>query len=159
MLTLSSCVHLYLFLSPHGHYRATNSLQAHRREWDFLPALSEWMLGKVEMERNNLAYEVIRSANDVFLGIGVYTVIFSLRVRHLCTICFKEMSRDLLFVLGLSPFLTESELFHNPYRTKTIVEVGRRTVQKEMSPFEDVCAQLAAQVLDFFIQIDSGGDA
>jgi hypothetical protein len=28
-----------------------------------------------------------------------------------------------------------------------------------MSPFEDVCAQLAAQVLDFFIQIDSGGDA
>ncbi|KAF8150353.1 hypothetical protein K438DRAFT_1865641 [Mycena galopus ATCC 62051] len=68
------------------------------REWDFLPALSEWMLGRVGMERNGLACEVIRTTNDVFLGIGVYTVI------------------EIFFLAGLSPFLTEAELFNNPSR-------------------------------------------
>lgn len=33
------------------------------------------MLSRLDNDRNGLACEVIRAASDVFLGIGVYTVI------------------------------------------------------------------------------------
>ncbi|KAJ7227611.1 hypothetical protein B0H12DRAFT_1148920 [Mycena haematopus] len=56
------------------------------RGWDFLPALTEWMLSRLHLDRNGLACEVIRAANDVFLGIGI------------------------------SPLLTEAEVFSNPSR-------------------------------------------
>ncbi|KAK6989028.1 hypothetical protein R3P38DRAFT_2572275 [Favolaschia claudopus] len=67
--------------------------------WDFPSALATWMLGRRDQDRNGLACEAIRAANDVFFGIGVYTVI------------------EIFFLAGLSPFLTESELFDCPSRT------------------------------------------
>ncbi|KAJ7227608.1 hypothetical protein B0H12DRAFT_1148918, partial [Mycena haematopus] len=68
------------------------------RGWDFLPAITEWMLSRLHLDRNGLACEVIRAANDVFLGIGVYTVI------------------EIFFLTGISPLLTEAEVFSNPSR-------------------------------------------
>ncbi|KAJ7804316.1 hypothetical protein B0H13DRAFT_2491520 [Mycena leptocephala] len=68
------------------------------REWDFLPSLVQWMESRIDGNRNFLACDVIRSTNNVFLGIGVYTVI------------------ELFFLAGLSPLLTEAELFDNPSR-------------------------------------------
>ncbi|KAJ7183593.1 hypothetical protein C8R46DRAFT_843602, partial [Mycena filopes] len=70
----------------------------YHRDWDFLPTLVQWMGNRRNMDRNGLACEVIRSANDVFLGIGVYTVV------------------EIFFLAGLSPFLTEAELFDIPSR-------------------------------------------
>ncbi|KAK6977822.1 hypothetical protein R3P38DRAFT_2666075 [Favolaschia claudopus] len=67
--------------------------------WDFPSALATWMLGRRDQDRNGLACEAIRAANDVFFGIGVYTVI------------------EIFFLAGLSPFLTEAELFDCPSRT------------------------------------------
>ncbi|KAK7013505.1 hypothetical protein R3P38DRAFT_3206850 [Favolaschia claudopus] len=66
----------------------------------FPSALATWMLGRRDQDRNGLACEAIRAANDVFFGIGVYTVI------------------EIFFLAGLSPpFLTEAELFDCPSRT------------------------------------------
>ncbi|KAF8176895.1 hypothetical protein K438DRAFT_1846331 [Mycena galopus ATCC 62051] len=67
-------------------------------EWEFLTALAKWMQSRLSMDRNGLACEVIRAANEVFLGIGVYTVV------------------EIFFLAGLSPFLTEAEVFSNPSR-------------------------------------------
>ncbi|KAK7015765.1 hypothetical protein R3P38DRAFT_2996271 [Favolaschia claudopus] len=44
-------------------------------KWDFSSSLVTWMLSRLGLDRNGLACEVIRAANDVFFGIGVYTVI------------------------------------------------------------------------------------
>ncbi|KAF8156317.1 hypothetical protein K438DRAFT_2075885 [Mycena galopus ATCC 62051] len=49
--------------------------------------------------QNDLACDVIRGESTVFLGIGVYTV------------------NELFFLAGLSPLLTEAEVFLNPSRT------------------------------------------
>ncbi|KAJ7101589.1 hypothetical protein C8R43DRAFT_243241 [Mycena crocata] len=69
------------------------------KNWIFLDSLASWMRGRLGGLRNGLACEVIRNVSDVFLGIGVYTVI------------------ELFFLAGLSPFMTEAELFSNPSRT------------------------------------------
>ncbi|KAJ7728175.1 hypothetical protein B0H14DRAFT_3618635 [Mycena olivaceomarginata] len=66
--------------------------------WDVLPALAGWMLNRLNSERNGLASEVIRDANQIFLGVGVYTVV------------------GLFFLAGLSPVLAEAELFNSPLR-------------------------------------------
>ncbi|KAJ7884555.1 hypothetical protein B0H14DRAFT_2700354, partial [Mycena olivaceomarginata] len=66
--------------------------------WEFLTAVTKWMQSRLNADRNGLACEVIRAANDVFLGIGVYTVL------------------EIFFLAGLSPFLTEAEVFTNPSR-------------------------------------------
>ncbi|KAJ7795050.1 hypothetical protein B0H14DRAFT_2921129 [Mycena olivaceomarginata] len=66
--------------------------------WEFLTAVTKWMQSRLNADRNGLACEVIRAANDVFLGIGVYTVV------------------EIFFLAGLSPFLTEAEVFTNPSR-------------------------------------------
>ncbi|KAK6974211.1 hypothetical protein R3P38DRAFT_3239913, partial [Favolaschia claudopus] len=58
-------------------------------------------------ERNGLATEAIREASDVFLGIGVYTVI------------------ELFFLAGLSPQLTEAEVFDSASRTARLVVAYR----------------------------------
>ncbi|KAJ7694023.1 hypothetical protein B0H14DRAFT_3175162 [Mycena olivaceomarginata] len=66
--------------------------------WEFLTAITKWMQSRLNADRNGLACEVIRAANDAFLGIGVYTVV------------------EIFFLAGLSPFLTEAEVFTNPSR-------------------------------------------
>ncbi|KAK7007222.1 hypothetical protein R3P38DRAFT_2793079 [Favolaschia claudopus] len=66
--------------------------------WDFSSLLVNLMLGRLVLDRTGLACKVIRAANDVFFGIGVYTVI------------------ETFFLAGLSPFLTEAELFDCPSR-------------------------------------------
>ncbi|KAJ7724297.1 hypothetical protein B0H14DRAFT_3004105, partial [Mycena olivaceomarginata] len=66
--------------------------------WEFLTAVTKWMQSRLNADRNGLACEVIRAANNVFLGIGVYTVV------------------EIFFLAGLSPFLTEAEVFTNPSR-------------------------------------------
>ncbi|KAJ7649351.1 hypothetical protein DFH06DRAFT_1094851 [Mycena polygramma] len=70
-------------------------------DWDFLRDLAQWMRNRLsaDTDQNGLACEVIRAANTVFLGIGVYTVI------------------EIFFLAGLSPLLTEAEVFSNPSRT------------------------------------------
>ncbi|KAJ6600085.1 hypothetical protein B0H10DRAFT_2196446 [Mycena sp. CBHHK59/15] len=71
-----------------------------RPNWVFLTTLTAWLrcLGGYS-DRNGLACDIIRSANNMFLGIGVYTVI------------------EIFFLAGLSPLLTEEEVFSNPSRT------------------------------------------
>ncbi|KAK7034300.1 hypothetical protein R3P38DRAFT_2913720 [Favolaschia claudopus] len=39
-------------------------------KWDFSSSLVTWMLSRLDLDRNGLACEVIRAANDVFFGIG-----------------------------------------------------------------------------------------
>ncbi|KAJ7633534.1 hypothetical protein DFH06DRAFT_1139867 [Mycena polygramma] len=70
-------------------------------EWAFLWTLATWLRSRSagESDRNGLACDVIRAANHVFLGVGVYTVI------------------EIFFLAGLSPLLTEEEVFSNPSRT------------------------------------------
>jgi hypothetical protein len=56
-----------------------------------LPALAGWMLDRLNSERNGLASEVIRNANQIFLGVGVYTVVELLflagNVEPYCQVC------------------------------------------------------------------------
>ncbi|KAJ6610245.1 hypothetical protein B0H10DRAFT_2060951 [Mycena sp. CBHHK59/15] len=70
-------------------------------DWVFLSTLAEWLQSRCggESDRNGLACDVIRDASNVFLGVGVYTVI------------------EIFFLAGLSPLLTEEEVFSNPSRT------------------------------------------
>ncbi|KAJ7165143.1 hypothetical protein C8R46DRAFT_1098269 [Mycena filopes] len=70
----------------------------YHRDWDFLPALARWMSSRLTLDRNGLACTVIRAANEVFLGISTYTVV------------------EIFFLAGLSPILTEFEVFNNPSR-------------------------------------------
>ncbi|KAJ6525972.1 hypothetical protein B0H19DRAFT_1197561 [Mycena capillaripes] len=46
----------------------------HGSDWAFMSALAQWIASRADCDRNGLACDVIRSASDVFLGIGVYTV-------------------------------------------------------------------------------------
>ncbi|KAJ7752982.1 hypothetical protein B0H16DRAFT_1836159 [Mycena metata] len=52
--------------------------------WAFIPTLATWIRSRQTTERNGLACDAIRAANDVFLGIGVYTVVglFFLQYLH-----------------------------------------------------------------------------
>ncbi|KAF8179456.1 hypothetical protein BJ912DRAFT_929655 [Pholiota molesta] len=73
----------------------------------FLNGVADWIedrrtsLGK---DRQGLACEVVRGAQDVWCGVGVYTV------------C------ELFFDAGISPFLTEAEVFECPSRTARLCE-------------------------------------
>ncbi|KAJ6589569.1 hypothetical protein B0H19DRAFT_1303919, partial [Mycena capillaripes] len=71
----------------------------HGSDWAFISALAQWIASRADCDRNGLACDVIRSASDVFLGIGVYTV------------------NEIFFLAGLSLLLTEAEVFSNPSRT------------------------------------------
>ncbi|KAJ7623931.1 hypothetical protein DFH06DRAFT_1230607 [Mycena polygramma] len=70
-------------------------------DWGFLQALAGWLRSRCAegCDRNGLACDVVRGTNAVFLGIDVYTVI------------------EIFFLAGLSPLLTEEEVFSNPSRT------------------------------------------
>ncbi|KAF8168972.1 hypothetical protein K438DRAFT_242206 [Mycena galopus ATCC 62051] len=71
-------------------------------QWAFLSLLADWIRRRAESndaDQNGLACDVIRGESTVFLGIGVYTV------------------NELFFLAGLSPLLTEAEVFLNPSRT------------------------------------------
>ncbi|KAJ7260144.1 Cupredoxin [Mycena rebaudengoi] len=73
--------------------------------WDFPGAVAEWIQVRVDgnSARNGLACTIIRGASHVFLGIGVYTVL------------------ELFFLAGMSPLLTEREVFDSPSRTARLV--------------------------------------
>ncbi|RDB17730.1 hypothetical protein Hypma_001157 [Hypsizygus marmoreus] len=68
---------------------------------DFLTAVATWIQKRASGQntRNGIACQVVREANETWSGIGVYTV------------C------ELFFDAGLSPFLTEAEVFDSPSRT------------------------------------------
>ncbi|KAJ7843774.1 hypothetical protein B0H14DRAFT_2585553 [Mycena olivaceomarginata] len=71
-------------------------------EWAFLESLAGWIRHRAEsddVDQNGLTCNVIRGESTVFLGISVYTV------------------NELFFLAGLSPLLTEAEVFLNPSRT------------------------------------------
>ncbi|KAK7063462.1 hypothetical protein R3P38DRAFT_3339037 [Favolaschia claudopus] len=74
----------------------------HSPDWAFLPAFAEWMRDRQAGDRNGLAIEAVRAASEVFLGVGVYTVL------------------ELFFLAGLSPQLTEAEVFGNPSRAARV---------------------------------------
>ncbi|KAK7014556.1 hypothetical protein R3P38DRAFT_3000764, partial [Favolaschia claudopus] len=73
-------------------------------EWAFFAGLATWIRTRrsSSIDRHGLATEAIRAAGDVFPGVGVYTVI------------------ELFFLAGLSPQLTEAEVFDNPSRTARV---------------------------------------
>ncbi|KAK6984310.1 hypothetical protein R3P38DRAFT_344987 [Favolaschia claudopus] len=78
-----------------------------------------WLDGK----RYVLACDPIRAANNVWYGIGLYTVM------------------ELFFLAGLSPFITACELFSNPSRTArflaayhTYIHVGDAGLWRLLSP-------------------------
>ncbi|KAJ7776197.1 hypothetical protein B0H16DRAFT_1302386, partial [Mycena metata] len=68
---------------------------------EFLALVAGWISSEnlLSGRKNQLACNVIRDANKIWYGIGVYTVM------------------ELFFMAGLSPFLTVYELFANPSRT------------------------------------------
>ncbi|KAF8152979.1 hypothetical protein B0H34DRAFT_677203 [Crassisporium funariophilum] len=70
----------------------------------FLECVASWMSSRRNCARDGLACDEIRAWNATWSGIGVYTV------------C------ELFFDAGLSPFLTERELFDSPSRTARFCE-------------------------------------
>ncbi|KAJ7116741.1 hypothetical protein C8R46DRAFT_930976, partial [Mycena filopes] len=72
---------------------------------EFLQTLAAWIQSEKLLSRSKptLACNSIRTANQVWYGIGVYTVM------------------ELFFMAGLSPFLTVSEVFGCPSRTARLV--------------------------------------
>ncbi|KAJ7936325.1 hypothetical protein B0H13DRAFT_1496400, partial [Mycena leptocephala] len=66
---------------------------------DYLVLVSKWIEQILLKPRHTRACDAIRGCNDLFYGIGVYTVM------------------ELFFMAGLSPFLTLFEVFSNPSRT------------------------------------------
>ncbi len=81
-------------------------------------------IGSAADRRDCLAMHVIRDANEVFLGIGVYTVseIFH-RAGEWSGFRF---ARSFPFrsdcIQGLSPVLTEAEVFDSPSRVARLIE-------------------------------------
>ncbi|KAF9487356.1 hypothetical protein BDN71DRAFT_1594545 [Pleurotus eryngii] len=61
-------------------------------------------IGSAADRRDGLAMDVIRDANEVFLGIGVYTV------------------SEIFHRAGMSPVLTEAEVFDSPSRVARLIE-------------------------------------
>ncbi|KLO15001.1 hypothetical protein SCHPADRAFT_939128 [Schizopora paradoxa] len=72
----------------------------------FLNTLVDWIKARDNgrCDRSLLATQVVREANHVWAGVGVYTV------------------NELFFMAGLSPFLTECEVFDVPSRVARLVE-------------------------------------
>ncbi|KAJ7127476.1 hypothetical protein C8R46DRAFT_970612 [Mycena filopes] len=65
---------------------------------DFLALVAPWIEHIIEKPVHSRACDTIRTANTIFYGLGVYTVM------------------ELFFAAGLSPFLTLHEVFSNPSR-------------------------------------------
>ncbi|KAH9948432.1 hypothetical protein B0H21DRAFT_821093 [Amylocystis lapponica] len=73
----------------------------------FVACVSQWILDRAtssQTQRFGLACDAVRNAEDVWGGVGVYTV------------C------ELFFIAGVSPLLTEAEVFDNPSRTARLCE-------------------------------------
>ncbi|KIM34974.1 hypothetical protein M413DRAFT_14811 [Hebeloma cylindrosporum] len=68
----------------------------------FLENVVTWM--RLHSPRPQLACKAVRDANQVWLGVGVYTV------------------SEIFYMAGLSPFLTEEEVFDSPSRTARLCE-------------------------------------
>ncbi|KAK7035102.1 hypothetical protein R3P38DRAFT_2912758 [Favolaschia claudopus] len=109
---------------------------------DFLVMVAEWIQDEnwLDGKRYVLACDAIRAANEVWYGIGVYTVM------------------ELFFLAGLSPFITACELFSNPSRTArflvayyTYIHVGDAGLWRLLSPciYEGVLAPTTEQRLRY----------
>ncbi|KAJ7022801.1 hypothetical protein C8F04DRAFT_1194154 [Mycena alexandri] len=74
---------------------------------EFLFLVAGWISSEnlLAGKKYQLACNVIRDANKIFYGIGIYTVM------------------ELFYMAGLSPFLTVYELFSNPSRTARFLAV------------------------------------
>ncbi|KAJ7038637.1 hypothetical protein C8F04DRAFT_1255922 [Mycena alexandri] len=92
---------------------------------EFLALVAGWISSEnlLSGRKNQLACNVIRDANKIWYGIGVYTVM------------------ELFFMAGLSPFLTVYELFANPSRTArflaafyTYIHVGESNLWPLLRP-------------------------
>ncbi|KAG6914372.1 hypothetical protein DXG01_000728 [Tephrocybe rancida] len=70
----------------------------------FLQGVVSWLSLRAHLVRGGLATTAIRDSNEVWTGIGVYTV------------------NELFFMAGLSPFLSEAEVFDSPSRTACLCE-------------------------------------
>lgn len=84
---------------------------------DFLNVVANWLEDRRSGSRAGLASDIIKIANSVWSGVGVYTE---------SELCFAsgEFSINSLCILispihlpGNSPFITEAELFDSPSRT------------------------------------------
>ncbi|KAF6750024.1 hypothetical protein DFP72DRAFT_1072635 [Ephemerocybe angulata] len=85
---------------PEGHVDAYKDLVG------FLKCLVRWMDNRRRKKRLGLASEIIRKGEkgaNVFGGVGKYTVL------------------ELFFMGGLSPFLTERDVFEDPSRTARLI--------------------------------------
>ncbi|KAF6748292.1 hypothetical protein DFP72DRAFT_1074556 [Ephemerocybe angulata] len=85
---------------PEGHVDAYKDLAG------FLKRLVRWMDNRRRKKRLGLASEIIRKGEkgaNVFGGVGKYTVL------------------ELFFMGGLSPFLTERDVFEDPSRTARLI--------------------------------------
>ncbi|KAJ3518388.1 hypothetical protein NM688_g9444 [Phlebia brevispora] len=72
----------------------------------FLQAVATWISERVAGQTNRFRFacDVVRETTTVFGGVGVYTVV------------------ELFFLAGISPFLTEAEVFDCPSRTARLCE-------------------------------------
>ncbi|KAK6977428.1 hypothetical protein R3P38DRAFT_3473687 [Favolaschia claudopus] len=106
----------------------------HSPDWAFLPAFAKWMRDRQAGDRNGLAIEAIRAASEVFLGVGVYTVL------------------ELFFLAGLSPQLTEAEVFGNPSRAarvSTAYEHIYKSLGNSFPMLDGLLAPTTRQRLDY----------
>ncbi|KAJ7052816.1 hypothetical protein C8F01DRAFT_1261289 [Mycena amicta] len=90
----------------------------------FLSNVSDWIQKRYFKRPNKrtgtrLATDAVRSLQDIFHGVGAYT------------------SQELLYMAGISPFLTEREVFLNPSRTAqritalyTFIKYGEDNIEK-----------------------------
>ena len=96
----------------------------------FLNLVANWISQRAESNsaRLGLVCEVMRNANEVWFGVGVYTVCEVLFLAGMVTFFYHSilfvlwLKFVIFFRLGVSPFLTEHEVFTNPSRTARICE-------------------------------------
>lgn len=74
--------------------------------------------------RPQLACKAVRDANQVWLGVGVYTVseIFFMAGKLSMFLCSVLVLHHNNTPQGLSPFLTEEEVFDSPSRTARLCD-------------------------------------
>ncbi|KAH7906784.1 hypothetical protein BJ138DRAFT_1104858 [Hygrophoropsis aurantiaca] len=84
----------------------TQLADVYEQRCTFIQRVVDWMSMRFhsQSKRDGLFTAVIRDANTVWGGVGVYT------------------SSELAFLAGLSPFLRESEVFDSPSRTARLIE-------------------------------------
>jgi hypothetical protein len=84
----------------------------------FLHCVASWLSERSKAkQRNRLACDIIRETCKVWAGIGVYTVCELFFDSGMSITRIRYQGALIVKCSGLSPFLSETEVFDNPSRT------------------------------------------